>query len=178
MNPATSRTGLAVPAVRRATAHHAIVLACLTSGFFILPPRLNAQAAPAAPSGVSSGTASSASTNAAAREDPIQLEAFTSTGTRFNDRTVIESPVPIDVITSAEMTQGGYIETSHMLQALAPSFNFPRPSLTPHRTVPSVISGTTVFNGADNAGSLAYLLNPTPFGFNGAFYYGKVSWKF
>lgn len=50
--------------------------------------------------------------------------------------------------------------------------------ILPHRTVPSVIAGGTVFNGADNAGSLPYLLNPTPYGFNGAFYYGKVSWKF
>ena len=50
--------------------------------------------------------------------------------------------------------------------------------ILPHRTVPSVISGNTVFNGADNAGSLPFLLNPTPYGFNGTFYYGKVSWKF
>ncbi len=66
----------------------------------------------------------------AAKDDPIKLEAFVSTGTRFNDRTVIQSPVPIDVITAAEMTQGGNTETSQMLQALVPSFNFPRPSLT------------------------------------------------
>ena len=58
------------------------------------------------------------------------MEAFVSTGTRFNDRTVIESPVPIDVITRAEMEQGGYTEVSQMLQSLVPSFNFPRPSLT------------------------------------------------
>jgi iron complex outermembrane receptor protein len=67
---------------------------------------------------------------AAAKEQPIKLEAFVSTGTRFNDRTIIQSPVPIDVITSAEMQQGGYTETSQMLQALVPSFNFPRATLT------------------------------------------------
>ena len=50
--------------------------------------------------------------------------------------------------------------------------------ILPHPTVPSVIVTGTVFNGADNAGSLPFLLNPTPYGFNGAFYYGKVSWKF
>jgi len=38
--------------------------------------------------------------------------------------------VPIDIITSAELKQGGHTETSQMLQALVPSFNFPRPSLT------------------------------------------------
>ena len=41
-----------------------------------------------------------------------------------------QSPVPIDVISGTEMTQGGYNETSQMLQANIPSFNFPRPSLT------------------------------------------------
>jgi iron complex outermembrane recepter protein len=50
--------------------------------------------------------------------------------------------------------------------------------IMPHRTIPSRIVNGVVFNGGDNAGSLPYLLNPTPYGFNGAFYYGKVSWKF
>ncbi len=72
----------------------------------------------------------SAQTAPAVTQDPIKMEAFVSTGTRFNDRTVIESPVPIDVITRAEMEQGGYTEVSQMLQSLVPSFNFPRPSLT------------------------------------------------
>jgi iron complex outermembrane receptor protein len=71
-----------------------------------------------------------AQTAPAAKQDPLKMEAFVSTGTRFNDRTVIESPVPIDVITRAEMEQGGYTEVSQMLQSLVPSFNFPRPSLT------------------------------------------------
>src|SRR5687767_1838507 len=70
------------------------------------------------------------SVSGTAKDEPITLDAFVSTGTRFNDRTVIQSPVPIDVITSADLTQGGYTETSQMLQALVPSFNFPRPSLT------------------------------------------------
>jgi iron complex outermembrane recepter protein len=69
-------------------------------------------------------------TAAVDKDQPIKLDAFVSTGTRFNDRTFIQSPVPIDIITSAELTQGGYTETSQMLQALVPSFNFPRPSLT------------------------------------------------
>ncbi len=63
-------------------------------------------------------------------EQVVQLEKFVATGSRFNDRTVTQSPVPIDVISGTEMTQGGYLETSQMLQANIPSFNFPRPSLT------------------------------------------------
>src|SRR5438067_1788025 len=69
-------------------------------------------------------------TSGAAKDEPILLEAFVSTGTRFSDRTVIQSPVPIDVVTQAEMQKGGYTETAQMLEVLVPSFNFPRPSLT------------------------------------------------
>lgn len=66
----------------------------------------------------------------APKEEVVQLETFIATGSRFNDRTVTQSPVPIDVISGTEMKQGGYLETSQMLQANIPSFNFPRPSLT------------------------------------------------
>jgi iron complex outermembrane receptor protein len=65
----------------------------------------------------------------AAAGETVQLEKFVATGSRFNDRTVTQSPVPIDVISGTEMKQGGYNETSQMLQANIPSFNFPRPSL-------------------------------------------------
>jgi len=64
------------------------------------------------------------------KEQVVELEKFVATGSRFNDRTVTQSPVPIDVISGTEMKQGGYNETSQMLQANIPSFNFPRPSLT------------------------------------------------
>ena len=67
---------------------------------------------------------------AAKKNDTIQLEKFVTTGSRFNDRSVTQSPVPIDVISGTELKQGGYNETSQMLQANIPSFNFPRPSLT------------------------------------------------
>src|SRR4051812_12320356 len=95
----------------------AALLALLVSGAF---------AQNAAPTGSSAGTTALGAT----KDEPIKLEAFVSTGTRFNDRTVVDSPVPIDVVTRTEMQQGGYTETSQMLQALVPSFNFPRPSLT------------------------------------------------
>ena len=67
---------------------------------------------------------------AAASDEVVKLEAFVSTGTRFSNRTVTESPVPIDIVTSNDINQGGYTETSQAIQALVPSFNFPRPSLT------------------------------------------------
>ncbi len=67
---------------------------------------------------------------AGAKDQPIKLEAFVSTGTRFNDRTVVDSPVPIDIVLASDLEKAGTTELSQMLQATIPSFNFPRPSLT------------------------------------------------
>jgi len=39
------------------------------------------------------------------------------------------------------------------------------------------IRSTAQYQGSDNVGIFPYS-GTTPFGFNGAFYYGKVSWKF
>jgi iron complex outermembrane recepter protein len=66
---------------------------------------------------------------APAAENVVKLDTFVTTGSRFRDRTVTESPVPIDVISGVELKQGGYTETNQMLQAAVPSFNFPRASV-------------------------------------------------
>jgi len=60
---------------------------------------------------------------------PIGLDQIVVTGTRATDRSVLEAPVPIDVLSSAEIVQTGRSETSQVLQMLAPSINFPRPSV-------------------------------------------------
>ncbi|HSQ31951.1 MAG TPA: TonB-dependent receptor, partial [Gemmatimonadaceae bacterium] len=57
------------------------------------------------------------------------LEAVTTLGTRGEQRTVLDAPVPIDVLPSLEIRSTGRTETSQMIQALAPSFNFPRTTL-------------------------------------------------
>ena len=57
------------------------------------------------------------------------LEAVSVLGTRGEARTVIDAPVPIDVLSSLEVRSTGRTETSQMIQALAPSFNFPRTTL-------------------------------------------------
>lgn len=41
-----------------------------------------------------------------------------------------EKAVPVDVLTQEQIAATGYSETAQVLQALAPSFNFPRPSIT------------------------------------------------
>ncbi len=52
------------------------------------------------------------------------------TGTRRTDRTLAESPVPIDVISSEALTETGYTEVNRILNQVVPSFNFPQPSVT------------------------------------------------
>ncbi len=41
-----------------------------------------------------------------------------------------EKAVPVDVITQEQIASTGYSETTQVIQALAPSFNFPRPTIT------------------------------------------------
>lgn len=52
------------------------------------------------------------------------------TGTRRSNRTVSESPVPIDVISAEQLRQTGLTETARVLRDLVPSLNFPQPSIT------------------------------------------------
>ena len=60
---------------------------------------------------------------------PASLEAMTTLGTRGQERTVIDAPAPIDVLSSADIKSTGRTETAQMIQAVAPSFNFPRTSI-------------------------------------------------
>ena len=41
-----------------------------------------------------------------------------------------EKSVPVDIITQEQIASSGYAETTQVIQALAPSFNFPRPTIT------------------------------------------------
>ena len=56
-------------------------------------------------------------------------QAIVVTGTRRNDRTVADSPVPVDVIGAEAITNTGATETNKILNQLVPSFNFPQPSI-------------------------------------------------
>lgn len=59
-----------------------------------------------------------------------QLAAIAVVGSRRTaERVVSDAPVPIDVITAAEMKQTGRTETTQILQMLVPSLNFPRTSI-------------------------------------------------
>ncbi|MBA3318117.1 MAG: TonB-dependent receptor plug domain-containing protein, partial [Gemmatimonadales bacterium] len=75
--------------------------------------------------------------------EPLALEEVAVIGTRAAERTSTEAPVPVDVLTAAEIRQSGRTETSQIIQSLAPSFNFPRPTIadgTDH-TRPATLRG-------------------------------------
>ncbi len=59
-----------------------------------------------------------------------EVDVIIVTGTRRSDRTVADSPVPIDVVDSAMLENQGYAEPNKILNTLIPSFNFPQPSIT------------------------------------------------
>ena len=67
---------------------------------------------------------------AGASEGTAPDDIIIVTGTRRTDRTVSESTVPIDVISSESLLNQGTTETNRLLNNLVPSFNFPQPSLT------------------------------------------------
>jgi iron complex outermembrane receptor protein len=62
--------------------------------------------------------------------EPLALEELAVVGTRGAERTSTEAPVPVDVLTAAEIKQTGRTETAQIIQALAPSFNFPRATIS------------------------------------------------
>ena len=52
------------------------------------------------------------------------------TGSRANNRTVENSPVPVDVISAQAISDTGQSETNKILNKLVPSFNFPQPAIS------------------------------------------------
>ncbi len=66
---------------------------------------------------------------AAAAADTNPETTIVVTGTRRTDRTLADSPVPIDVIGADQIAANGSGETNKILNSLVPSFNFPQPSI-------------------------------------------------
>lgn len=98
--------------LRRASAT-ALLLGGLTTAAFAQTTPANAEETDQAPT----------------REGVVKLEAFVTTGTRFTDRTVTQSLVPIDVVSGLELRAAPALETPQILQRLVPSVNFPRTSI-------------------------------------------------
>ncbi|KLD75623.1 TonB-dependent receptor [Xanthomonas hyacinthi] len=57
-----------------------------------------------------------------------RLDQVSVIGSRTQARTVLESPVPIDVFGAEDLRRSGYTDLSQILQSLLPSFNFPHPT--------------------------------------------------
>ena len=66
---------------------------------------------------------------AATQPAPAEPEQIIVTGTRTTNRTVANSPVPVDVIGAEQINNSGQTETNRILNTLVPSFNFPAPSI-------------------------------------------------
>jgi iron complex outermembrane receptor protein len=67
---------------------------------------------------------------AAQGQTPVSNEqTIVVTGTRTANRTVANSPVPVDVIGADKIATTGQTETNRILNQLVPSFNFPQPSI-------------------------------------------------
>ncbi len=84
-----------------------------------------------------------ATRNAALDRAAVALEELAVTGSRVAERTAVDQPVPVDVLTEAEIRQTGRTETAQILQTLAPSLNFPRTTIgdgTDH-TRPATLRG-------------------------------------
>src|SRR6187551_2590232 len=60
--------------------------------------------------------------------DVLELDPIVTVGSRFNQRTVTDSTVPIDIIGQRDIRQNGYTETAKVLQTQIPSFNNPHPT--------------------------------------------------
>ena len=73
---------------------------------------------------------SQAAATTAAQDEAPEQSTIIVTGTRRADRTIADSPVPVDVISSEALQTSGFTETNRLLNNLVPSFNFPQPSIT------------------------------------------------
>jgi iron complex outermembrane receptor protein len=75
-------------------------------------------------------TPSTAAPDDVAEQAVPSEETIVVTGTRSAGRTVENSPVPVDVLSAAAITEGGQVETNKILNKLVPSFNFPQPAIS------------------------------------------------
>ena len=100
--------------------HRALLLASLSPVAFAVSAHAQQNqtaVGPAAPQAMVAGEAS-------------DQQTIIVTGTRRTDRTVANSPVPVDVISAETLQNTGFTEINRALTQEVPSFNFPQPSIT------------------------------------------------
>ena len=158
-------------------------IALLLSGSMLAGPAFaQSTASPAAQTPTAEATTPGATPQDAVPDEAPGQEVIV-TGSRVANRTVADSPVPVDVISSEALASNGSGETATALNALVPSFNFPRPSiadgsdvirpatlrgLSPDQTLVLVngkrrhVSSLLNINGTVGRGSAAVDLNTIP----------------
>ncbi|MBB6094877.1 iron complex outermembrane receptor protein [Povalibacter uvarum] len=62
-------------------------------------------------------------------EEKNVLEQIVVTGTRVENRSALDTAVPVDVISAETLANSGTTEVNQALSTVLPSFNFPRPGL-------------------------------------------------
>jgi len=96
-----------------------LLLATLSPFAFATPALAQDQTAPPAPD----------ATNVQPQPSDEPSSEIVVTGTRRSDRTVADSPVPVDVIGTEQIINTGQTDTNKILNTLVPAFNFPTPSI-------------------------------------------------
>ncbi|WP_298159648.1 TonB-dependent siderophore receptor [Brevundimonas sp.] len=69
-----------------------------------------------------------ASARTVTQDETANVDEIVVTGTRLSNRTVVNSPVPIDVLTREDIEHSGHSGTARILQTLIPSLNYPTPT--------------------------------------------------
>jgi len=100
------------------------------STFVLLTSTVSLSLFGAAPGLAQNQEAGATATDEAQEQNIAEGDQIIVTGTRRRDRTLAESPVPIDVISSDAIVNTGFTEVNRILNQLVPSFNFPQPSIT------------------------------------------------
>jgi iron complex outermembrane recepter protein len=160
-------------------ATRAMLLATLSTAAFTAPAM--AQTNPQAQQNAQAQA--QAQVNAQGQTPVSNEQTIIVTGTRTANRTVANSPVPVDVIGADQIANIGQTETNRILNQLVPSFNFPSPSiadgsdalrpatlrgLSPDQTLVLVngkrrhVSALLNINGTIGRGSAAVDLNLIP----------------
>ena len=93
-----------------------------------VPASLAVFAAPAWAQAVQSAPSQEATADTSAQSDEAANQIVVN-GSRVANRTAIDSPVPIDVISGSALQASGTGELNKTLNQLVPSFNFPQPSI-------------------------------------------------
>jgi len=65
-----------------------------------------------------------------AEDNDKQPEQVVVTGTRVENRSALESAVPVDVVSAETLQNVGVTEVTQALSSVLPSYNFPRPGLS------------------------------------------------